>query len=124
MDRAPDAPQVVVIGAGFAGLGVTRRVGRLVAQVTLVDQHNFHTFQPFLYQVATAGLGPGDIAYPVRAIFGRDKNVTFRHGRAVSVDLDARTVKLADGAALHYDYLAVATGAAAEFFGVPGATES
>ena len=123
MDRVADVPRVVVIGAGFAGLGVARRLRRRGAQVTLVDRHNFHTFQPFLYQVATAGLAPGDIAYPVRAVFGRDANVTFRHGRAVDVDLDARTVRLADGYVLGYDHLVLATGAAAEFFGVPGAAE-
>ncbi len=123
VDTSPDAPRVVVIGAGFAGLGVVRRLGRRGAHVTLVDKHNFHTFQPFLYQVATAGLAPGDIAYPVRAIFGRNADVTFRHGRAAHVDLDHRAVELADGAVLGYDYLVVATGAAAEFFGVRGAAD-
>ena len=112
-----------MIGAGFAGLAATRRLGGRNAQVTVVDRHNFHTFQPFLYQVATAGLAPADIAYPVRAIFGRDSNVTFRHGRVVGVDLETRTVVLDDHQALPYDHLIVASGATAEFFGVAGAPE-
>jgi len=112
-----------VIGGGFAGLAAARRLGGHALEVTLVDQHNFHTFLPLLYQVATAGLEPADIAYPVRTVFGRDPNVTFRHGRAVGVDLDARRVDLADGDALSYDHLVVASGAAAQFFGIPGAAE-
>jgi len=113
--------RVVVIGAGFAGLSTARHLAGHPVQVTLVDHHNFHTFQPLLYQVATAGLEPADVAYPVRTIFGREPTITFRHGRALSVDLAARTVALADGAALEYDRLVVATGATTGFFAVPGA---
>ena len=113
----------MVIGGGFAGLAATRRLGGHALAVTLVDQHNFHTFLPLLYQVATAGLEPADIAYPVRTVFGRDPNVTFRHGRAVGVDLDARLVSLADGDTLAYDHLVVASGAAAQFFGIDGVAE-
>ncbi len=90
--------RVVVIGAGFAGLSAVRHLRGQPVEVTIVDHHNFHTFQPLLYQVATAGLDPADVAYPVRTIFGREHNVVFRHGRAVSVDLEARRVALADGA--------------------------
>ena len=92
-------------------------------EVTIVDQHNFHTFQPLLYQVATAGLDPADVAYPIRTIFGREHNVVFRHGRAVSVDLEGRHVTLADGTALDYDRLIVATGATTGYFAVPGARQ-
>jgi NADH:ubiquinone reductase (H+-translocating) len=115
--------RVVVIGAGFAGLAATRRLGGHAVEVTVVDQHNFHTFQPLLYEVATAGLEPADIAYPVRTIFGREPNVTFRHGRVASLDIEAREVRLADGDTLAYDHLVVATGAAAQFFGITGASE-
>jgi NADH dehydrogenase len=115
--------RVVVIGGGFAGLAAARRLAGHELAVTLVDQHNFHTFQPLLYQVATAGLEPADIAYPVRTVFGRDPNVTFRHGRASAVDLDARQVTLADGDELGYEHLVVASGAAAQFFGIAGAAE-
>jgi NADH dehydrogenase len=116
-------PRVVIVGAGFAGLGAARRLAGRNAEVTVIDRHNFHTFQPFLYQVATAGLAPADIAYPVRAIFGRAANITFRHGRVVSVDLDVRCVTLDDGQQMSYDHLVLATGAMAEFFGVSGAPE-
>ncbi len=111
----------MVIGAGFAGLSAVRHLRGQPVEVTVVDHHNFHTFQPLLYQVATAGLDPADVAYPVRTIFGRDHNVVFRHGRAASVDLEARHVDLVDGAVLDYDHLVVATGATTGFFAVPGA---
>ena len=116
-------PRVVVVGGGFAGLAATKALAGHPVDVTIVDQHNFHTFQPLLYQVATAGLEPADVAYPVRTIFGREPNVVFRHGRVAKVDLDASEVQLADGATLPYDHLVLATGAAAGFFGVPGAAE-
>jgi len=116
-------PRVVVVGGGFAGLAATRALSGHPVDVTIVDQHNFHTFQPLLYQVATAGLEPADVAYPVRTIFGREPNVTFRHGRVTKVDLDSSHVQLADGSALPYDHVVLATGAAAGFFGVPGAAE-
>jgi len=113
--------RVVVIGAGFAGLSAARHLRGQPVEVTIVDHHNFHTFQPLLYQVATAGLDPADVAYPVRTIFGREPNVVFRHGRAESVDLEARRVGLVDGTALDYDHLVVATGATTGYFAVPGA---
>jgi NADH:ubiquinone reductase (H+-translocating) len=106
----------MVIGAGFAGLSAVRHLRDQPVEVTVVDHHNFHTFQPLLYQVATAGLDPADVAYPVRTIFGRDHNVVFRHGRAASVDLEARHVTLTDEAVLDYDHLVVATGARPEDF--------
>ncbi len=114
---------MVVIGAGFAGLSAAKHLRDQPVEVTIVDHHNFHTFQPLLYQVATAGLDPADVAYPVRTIFGRDPNVVFRHGQAVSVDVEARRVALADGTALDYDRLVVATGATTGFFAVPGASQ-
>ncbi len=112
-----------MIGAGFAGLSAVRHLRGQAVDVTIVDRHNFHTFQPLLYQVATAGLDPADVAYPVRTIFGRDHHVTFRHAVVSSVDLETRRVELADGGELHYDHLVVATGATTGFFGVPGAAQ-
>ena len=111
----------MVLGAGFAGLAAARRLAGHPVEVTLVDQHNFTTFQPLLYQVATAGLEPADVAYPVRTIFRHAPNVTFRHGRATAIDTARRAVVLADGCSVPYDQLIVATGAAPAFFGIPGA---
>ncbi|HTT86415.1 MAG TPA: NAD(P)/FAD-dependent oxidoreductase [Acidimicrobiales bacterium] len=113
--------RVIVIGCGFAGLHAVRQLAGAPVEVTLVDQHNFHTFQPLLYQVATAGLEPGDVAYPARTIIRRKRNIAFRHGRVEAVDLEARAVRLGDGGILDYDHLIVGTGATAGFFDIEGA---
>jgi NADH:ubiquinone reductase (H+-translocating) len=117
---APDAPSVVVIGAGFAGLATLRALARSGLRVTLVDRNIYSTFQPLLYQVATGGLNPGDIAYPVRS-FTRKYGVRFRRGELARIDTAARTVTLADGGRLGYDYLVIATGVSAAYFGIEGA---
>jgi NADH dehydrogenase len=91
--------------------------------VTIVDQRNFHTFQPLLYEVATAGHEAGDVAYPVRAIFGRSRNVTFRFGRVTGVDWDHNLLTMEDSSPLPFDSVIVASGATARFFGIPGASE-
>ncbi len=118
--------EVVIVGAGFGGLSVVRALTRDLdassVRMTLVDRHVYSTFQPLLYQVATGGLNPGDVAYPIRA-FARRHGVRYRHGRVVGIDTEARRVHLADGTAVPYDYLVVATGADANYFGVPGAAE-
>lgn len=117
---APDAPSVVVVGAGFAGLATLRTLARSGLRVTLVDRNIYSTFQPLLYQVATAGLNPGDVAYPVRS-FTRKHAVRFRRGELTRIDTAARTVTLADGGQLGYDYLVIATGVSADYFGIEGA---
>jgi NADH dehydrogenase len=114
-------PHVVIIGGGFAGIGAAKGLSDQDVRVTIVDQHNFHTFQPLLYQVATAGLEPADVAYPIRTIFGAARNVRFRHGRVRTIDQLRGAVTLEDGAAIDFDHLVVATGAIAAFFDVPGA---
>ena len=116
-------PRVVIAGAGFGGLSAARALAGRAIEVTLVDEHNFHTFEPLLYQVATAGLEPADVAYPVRAIFGKEPNISFRCGRVEGVDLEGREVVLGDGSRLGYEYLVVATGATAAFFGIDGADQ-
>ena len=117
------APRVVIIGGGFAGLAAGRALSASSASVTIVDQHNFHTFLPLLYQVATAGLEPADVAYPIRTIFGRADNVTFRHGKVIGVSHVRSVVQLASGAELPFDHLVVASGATAAFFSIPGAQQ-
>jgi len=107
---------------GFAGVAVAKGLSDRDIRVTIIDQHNFHTFVPLLYQVATAGLEPADVAFPIRTIFGHAKNVRFRHGRVRSVDQSRNLVVLGDGSQIDYDHLVVATGATAAFFGVPGAS--
>jgi len=115
--------EVVIVGGGFAGIQAARRLANKPVNVTLVDKHNFHTFLPLLYQVATAGLDPADVAYPIRTIFGKAENVRFRHGRVERVDHVGREVHLADGDVLPYDHLVLASGATANYFGIPGAAE-
>ena len=112
--------RVVVIGAGFGGLRVARGLEGADAHVTIVDAHNFHTFQPLLYQVATAGLDVDDIAYPVRGIFRRRRNIRVRVASVTGIDLAARTVTTDRGAPLPYDTLVVAAGSISHDFGIPG----
>lgn len=119
---ADDAPRVIVVGAGFAGLAAVAELVRLGMQVMLVDQNVYSTFQPLLYQVATGGLNPGDVAYPARA-FTRRQGARFRLGMLTGIDLAARLIALADGEQFEYDYLILATGVSAAYFGVTGAAE-
>ena len=108
--------RVVIVGAGFGGLLAARTVARYPAQITLVDRQNFHTFQPLLYQVATAGLSPGEIAAPIRWIMRSYRNVKVLMSEVCDFDLSRRVVKLEDGE-LGYDYLVVAAGASHAYFG-------
>lgn len=119
---APGAPRVIVVGAGFTGLAAVAGLARAGAQVMLIDRNVYSTFQPLLYQVATAGLNPGDVAYPVRA-FTRKLGVRFRLGELTGIDSQAGKVTLADGDRYAYDYLVLATGVTAAYYGVRGAAE-
>src|SRR5215831_5369473 len=115
-------PRVGVIGAGFAGLTAVRTLHGSGADVTLVDRNPYSTFQPLLYQVATAGLSPSDVAYPLRA-FARRSRTRFRRGDLARLDTAARRAVLSDGGTLDYDYLILAIGVTAAFFGIAGAAE-
>jgi NADH:ubiquinone reductase (H+-translocating) len=111
-------PRVVIIGAGFGGLTAARALKSAPVEITLIDRRNFHLFQPLLYQVATAALSPGDIAWPVRSIFASQKNVHVVMMEVSAVDTTTRTVS--DGSTtLTYDYLIIATGATHAYFGHP-----
>src|SRR5437660_447353 len=108
--------RVVIVGAGFGGLNAARALGKAALQITVIDRKNFHTFQPLLYQVATAGLSPGEIAAPIRSILRRYKNVEVLMDEVTGFDLNRRVVETADQA-LPYDYLIVAAGARHAYFG-------
>src|SRR3954452_998168 len=110
-------PRVVILGAGFGGLYAARALRRERVRVTVIDRRNHHVFQPLLYQVATAGLSPGDIASPIRWILRRQKNVEVVLGDVTAIDIAQRHVVLSDDSRIPYDYLIVATGAAHAYFG-------
>jgi NADH dehydrogenase len=116
-------PKVVVIGAGFGGIEVARHLRGAPVEVTLVDRNNFHTFQPLLYQVATAGLNAADVAHAVRGLFHGQGNVRFRQASVTGVDWAARRVQLDGHDDLPFDHLVVAGGATVTHFGTPGAAE-
>jgi NADH dehydrogenase len=107
---------VVIIGGGFGGLDAARALAGAPVQLTLIDRHNYHLFQPLLYQVATASLSPGDIASPIRWVLRKQKNVQVLLAEARAIDAPERRVVL-DRGELTYDYLLVATGAAHSYFG-------
>ena len=111
------SPHIVIIGGGFGGLAAARALRRSDARVTLVDRKNHHVFQPLLYQVATAGLSPADIASPIRWILRRQKNVRVLLAGVASIDPARRAVVLDDGSELAYDFLIVAAGVTHSYFG-------
>ncbi len=115
-------PHVVIVGAGFGGLRAARTLGRAPVDVTLIDRNNYHTFLPLLYEVASAGLAPGEIAQPVRAILHGLRNVRFRMGEVRRIDLGERLV-ITDDWALRYDYLVLAAGSTTNFFGLRSVEE-
>ncbi len=116
MDLRSFHPRIVILGAGFGGLFAAQSMARMKAHITLVDRHNYHLFQPLLYQVATAGLPPSDISWPVRSILNRQANVSVLMDEVMDVDTDGHRVVLRGGE-VAYDYLIVATGSRPFYFG-------
>jgi NADH dehydrogenase len=110
-------PHVIIVGGGFGGLFAAKALKRAPVRVTLVDRHNHHVFQPLLYQVATAGLSPGDIAAPIRWVLRHQQNVRVLLAEVRGIDLGSRRVHLDGGDTLTYDYLIVAAGATSSYFG-------
>jgi NADH dehydrogenase len=120
---------ILVCGAGFGGVACVRALAKAGFRVTLLDANLYSTFQPLLYQVATAGLNPGDVSYPVGGIVSgrrarRGGGTVFRRGELAAIDAGARQVKLTDGREFGYDYLVLATGVTASFFGIKGAADN
>ncbi len=115
------APKVVILGAGFGGLTAARALDK-DAQVLLIDQHNYQTFLPLLYQVSTAGLAADHVAYPIRGAL-RKTNVQFRMGSPEAIDHQNSTITLSDGFEIKYDHLVIALGSTTADFGVPGVTK-
>jgi NADH:quinone reductase (non-electrogenic) len=114
--------RVLVCGAGFGGMAAVAGLKRAGVRVTLLDANLYSTFQPLLYQVATAGLNPGDVSHPAGAS-ARRYGAVYRRGEMVAIDTKARSVKLADGRVFGYDYLVIGTGMTASYFGIKGAAE-
>src|SRR5690348_11028895 len=121
--RAPAGrPTVVIVGAGFGGLRAARALRKAPVDVVLIDRRNYHLFQPLLYQVATAGLEPEQIARPVRAVLRRQKNFEFRMTEVTGLESGAKRLLTADGP-IAYDYLILAVGGETNYFGLPGVPE-
>lgn len=120
----PDSslPRIVIIGAGFAGLMLARKLARSKYQVVLIDKNNYHQFQPLFYQVAMAGLEPSTISFPLRRILRSDDKVFIRIAEVLSVRMDQNEI-MTDIGILKYDYLVLAMGAKTNFFGNKNAEE-
>jgi NADH dehydrogenase len=119
------SPRVVVVGGGFAGLAAVKTLSKIRPPVrtTLLEQHNYHLFQPLLYQLATGVVQPADIAHPVRGIIRRYRRASVRMATVTGVDFDAREVLTQEGRSFPYDYLVLAAGATTNTFGIPGVEE-
>lgn len=112
----PDT-RIVILGAGFAGLTLARKLKKTGCEITLIDQYNFHQFQPLFYQVATARIEPSSISFPLRKVFQRRRNVHVRIGKVTEVDTMGKVVHTTEGCSFSYDYLVIATGCTTNFFG-------
>lgn len=112
--------RVVIVGAGFGGINATKELMSGPFEITLIDRDNYHGFWPLLYQVATAGLGPEDIAHPIRGMFGDQANVHVRLGTVSGVDFDKRVVQVEEEDDIAYDVLILAVGSSTSDFGIPG----
>lgn len=117
VSKLKSRPHVVIVGAGFGGIRAARALAKSDVSVTLIDKHNYHLFQPLLYQVSTAGLSVDDIAYPVRAMLRNQDNVEFRMAEVTNVDLEKKQV-ITDTGEINYDYLLLAAGGITNYFGI------
>ncbi|MCJ8283541.1 MAG: FAD-dependent oxidoreductase, partial [Rivularia sp. ALOHA_DT_140] len=116
-------PRVVIVGAGFAGVEAAKKLGKRGVNVLLIDRHNYHTFIPMLYQVATTILYPHQIIYPLRRLFRGFPTVNFLQVNVEKIDFDNQIIH-ADNVAIDYDYLVIATGSKSQYLGVTGAPKN
>lgn len=116
-------PEIVIVGGGFGGIKLGQLFAKENVEVTLIDRHNFHLFQPLLYQVSTSVLETGEIAYPIRSFFRNNKNVNLFMAKAQGVDQE-RDVVITNHGEIHYDYLILAAGATTNFFGMKNVEEN
>jgi len=122
-EKTSDRVKVVIVGAGFAALAAIKELAKENIDVLLIDRDPYSTFQPFLYQVATGGLNPGDITVSARAFSAKYRNLRFLRGTVTQISPDDRCLSLADGREVSYDYLIVSAGVGPNFFSIPGAAE-
>ncbi len=118
----PEAPRIVIIGAGFGGLWALKSLSKIDGEIVLIDRNNYHTFFPLLYQIAASELEPEDIVYPVRSILRKFQSVRFIMGEVEGIDIRRRMV-VGDDFTIGYDYLIIASGSISNFFNVKGAAE-
>ncbi len=121
LDTLPDAgdkkfPKVIIIGGGFGGIQLAKKLRHAEVNILMLDRHNYHTFQPLLYQVATGGLEPDSIAFPIRKVFRKQKNLAFRVANVTAIHTENNTISTSIGD-FDYDYLVLATGSETNFFG-------
>src|SRR4029077_11061597 len=116
----PDQPHVVILGAGFGGIGTLKRLNDANLQITIIDKRDYHTFQPLLYQVATDELTPEEVGFPIRELMRQHQNIAFHQAVVTRIDPAIRSVTMDTVAPLKYDYLVLALGAVVNFFETPG----
>lgn len=119
-----DKPQVVILGGGFAGIGAAQKLKDAPVQVTIIDQNDYHTFQPLLYQLATDEMGITEVGFPLRELMHRQDNAVFHQAKVTGIDLATCQVQLDSMAPLSYDYLIVGLGAVVNFFGTQGTPDN
>src|SRR5512142_996533 len=116
-------PHVVILGAGFAGIGAAQKLHKAPVEITLIDQNDYHTFQPLLYQVATDELAETQVGFPIREILHKQHNLDFHQATVIGLDLDKKQVVAEGMDPISYDYLVLGLGAEVNFFNTPGAVE-
>src|SRR5262247_3528104 len=114
---------VVILGAGFAGIGAVKKLRHADVRITIIDKHDYHTFQPLLYQVATDELGPTEVGFPIRELLHGRQNITFHQTTVQSIDLQRKQVLVEGLSPIQYDYLVLALGGVVNFFHTPGADQ-